>query len=329
MTVAADANALLERITPIKLGQLHPKLHEWYEPDALRKNVWNALEEEAKYATSREFTVGYASSAPVVGATPEMYANRLVDLPHLGPSLCMIRYFGMNLARPFVNIAFSNHLPSSNDDLLEATHALGREFEVFKPLHVRAYVPSHVRLELGRGAHWEKRLLAAPIRRLLERPEPANLSRVRLMPAENLDFYDQYTAAYTDLHTRNPQHAEYANPEDREDLEAYLNDGLLWTAHLDDAQTTDGWAGVVAAHREVLEGVRGFTVAEIVLNAKHRGQGLGAALNRRLIEALEPVAENDDALIGTIHARNAGAIKSALKVGREDLGGYVWIEVKS
>ncbi len=315
---------LLERMVPVKLEQVAPQVRAWYAPDALRENVQATLRDEARYATSAEFAQGFARSAPVPGAVPDDYNNRALELPHLGWSLAGIRFRGQDLARPFVNIGFSSDLPASFHAWMSDANVLHRAFAVFRPLHVRAFVPAHVPLRLGEGAFWENRLLAAPIRRMLEQPAPAHLERVRLERPDDLSFRDRYAAIYDDLHALEPAHAEYASPEDEGSLASYFKDGLLWNVLVDGA-----WAGVVAAFRDASEGVRGFTVAEIVLGRAFRGRGFGPAVQRRLAETLAPLAALDDALLGTIHAHNSSAIRTALRSGREDIGGYAWIEVSA
>ncbi len=315
---------LLERMVPVKLEQVAPQVRAWYTPNALRENMQAALEDEAHYATSTKFAEVFARSAPVSGAGPNDYNNRALELPHLGWSLAGIRFRGQDLARPFVNIGFSSDLPASFHAWTSDANVLSHAFAVFRPLHVRAFVPAHVPLELGPHAFWENRLLAAPIRRMLERPAPAHLERVRLERPDDLSFRTRYAAIYDDLHAFDPAHAEYASAEDEGSLASYLSDGFLWHVLVDGA-----WAGIVAAFRDASEGVRGFTVAEIVLERAFRGSGFGPAVQRRLVEALAPLAAPDDALLGTIHTRNSSAIRTALRSGREDIGGYAWVEVSA
>jgi GNAT superfamily N-acetyltransferase len=312
--------ALMQHLIPIKLEQLHSSLRQWYSSDALLENVRASLEDEVFFATDAGFAERFAKNAPVAGASPELYANRMLELPHLGDSLCMIRFFGMDVARPFINIGWSSHLPVTFDALLEVGEVLKREFAVFRPLHLRIYAPSYLLLELGAGGHWEKRIIAAPIKRIANFGEPQQLERVRFERPEHADFAAAVKAMYEDLYASGAYHPDFASPADAEDLADYHAQGALWQIVIDHE-----FAGMAGAYKHSLEGVRGFTVGEIVLSKAFRGRGFGAAVHRRFAQALESIAQPDDALIGEIHSRNAQAIRSAVSSGREDIGGYAWL----
>jgi GNAT superfamily N-acetyltransferase len=314
--------ALIQHLLPVKLEQLHSRLKSWYSSEALIENVKASLEDEVFFATDVDFRERFSRNAPVVGATPEMYANRMLELPHLGDSLCMIRFFGMDMARPFINIGWSSYLPVTFDALLEVGEALKLEFSVFKPLHVRMYVPSYVPLELGAGAYWEKRIVAAPIKHIASFGQPQQLERVRFERPEHSSFENEVRAMYEDLYASGAYHPDFAMPADAEDLEDYHAQGALWRILIDDE-----FAGMAGAYKHSLEGMRGFTVGEIVLSRAFRGRGFGGAVHRRFAQALEVIAKPDDALIGEIHSRNTQAIRSAVSSGREDLGGYAWLHL--
>lgn len=88
------------------------------------------------------------------------------------------------------------------------------------------------------------------------------------------------------------------------------------------------WTGVIGAERRDNEfGLLGFGVTEMVLNSAARGQGLGCAVQVRLAEALKPLGEPSDLLYGTIGAENPPMLKTALRAGRLDVGGYVWVSL--
>jgi GNAT superfamily N-acetyltransferase len=317
-----NPEALMQQLIPAKLEQLHSRLKSWYSSEALIENVKASLEDEVYFATDVDFRERFSKNAPVVGATPAMYANRILELPHLGDSLCMIRFFGMDLARPFINIGWLEYLPTSSDALLEIGQALQHEFAVFKPLHLRVFVPSYVPLELGAGAYWEKRIIAAPIKQIASFGQPQQLERVRFERPDHSSFADEVRSMYEDLYSSGAYHQDFASPADAEDLEDYYAQGALWRIVIDDE-----FAGMAGAYQHSLEGARGFTVGEIVLSKAFRGRGFGAAVHRRFAQALEPLAKPDDALIGEIHSSNAQAIRSAISSGREDLGGFAWLQI--
>ena len=91
--------------------------------------------------------------------------------------------------------------------------------------------------------------------------------------------------------------------------------------------TVDGrWAGIVAARRAALRGLRGFEIVELLLDPAVRGHGYGRHLSSAL--AAQLLARHDSTgadrfLVGTIHADNRRAYRAALAAGRHDVGGEV------
>ena len=83
------------------------------------------------------------------------------------------------------------------------------------------------------------------------------------------------------------------------------------------------WAGIVAAESDARRGVRGATVIELILDHPFRGQGYGRHLSTLLARAL-PFSD-DECLMGTIHAENTAAYRSALAAGPVDVGGEIVI----
>ena len=98
-------------------------------------------------------------------------------------------------------------------------------------------------------------------------------------------------------------------PASVEELQACLEQGLLFDAPVDWE-----WAGVVAAREEPFFGRDGYLVVEELLAAPYRGRGLGACLQRHLIERLMPAG---GAMVhGTIHASNVASRRTAERCGR-------------
>ncbi len=62
---------------------------------------------------------------------------------------------------------------------------------------------------------------------------------------------------------------------------------------------------------------------ELCLDAGHRGRRLAPAILQRLVDELP--ADEGDVLWGTIHPGNEPSLCNALSIGRELVGGYVWV----
>jgi GNAT superfamily N-acetyltransferase len=185
---------------------------------------------------------------------------------------------------------------------------------------VRIFLPPETPLApAGPGHFWEKRILAAPIHELRTRPSRPGYERVLLKPSPDTSSYPRYRRAFEDLLQDSPSHREYTRMETEEDLGDLAKAGTLFDVLVD-----GHWSGITAVDVGNEEGAHGYRMIEILLARHARGQRLGSALQRRLIEALP---DRRKLLLGTIDVRNVAAIRAAERVGRRDVGGYLWVAV--
>ena len=79
------------------------------------------------------------------------------------------------------------------------------------------------------------------------------------------------------------------------------------------------------------QGLRGFSVEELCLDAPFRRQELGNAVLRHGIKNLLKLSQVDpqDMLWGTIHADNLPSLRNAQGVGRTVVGSYIWVGDRS
>jgi GNAT superfamily N-acetyltransferase len=113
-----------------------------------------------------------------------------------------------------------------------------------------------------------------------------------------------------------------AEPESLEDMRDHLETGQVFEIFVDGQ-----WAGITGVDpRSDGFALRGFAVIEMLLAQFARGQGLGAAVQYRLAEALQ-ASQSDDVLYGTIGSNNPPMLKTAARVGRMDLGGWIWVNL--
>jgi GNAT superfamily N-acetyltransferase len=140
--------------------------------------------------------------------------------------------------------------------------------------------------------------------------------------SQNLDFYPRYAAMYQTLYTERPWMPDISRQESLEDMQEYLDKGWLYEVFVDDA-----WAGVTAASSGCEVGAKGYYMIEIALDTPFRGQGLGVVLQRKLAKLLaEKSSDTSNALFGTIGAVNVPMQKTAVRVGRVDVGGHYWVK---
>ena len=98
-------------------------------------------------------------------------------------------------------------------------------------------------------------------------------------------------------------------------------EGLLYEIAVDGV-----WAGIVAARHQVIAGISGTYMIEILLDRVARGQRLGPAVHQRFatyVAATDPSA----VITGTIAAVNEPSLEAATRAGRVEIGAWHWADV--
>jgi GNAT superfamily N-acetyltransferase len=303
------------------VDQVHPQLKVWYSLSQLESNLSDQLERDLDWLEN--LGEGFERNMPVAGAIPSMYNHRVHEVAGMQVMLG-IRFRGGDIAIPFVDLVRSNQTITSAAQVEAICDLVRREFAIFKPLMVRFYQPAHLEFQFDLpGSSGDKRVLAAPLTTMLEHPKPDGLERVSLRRAETLEFYPRYAETYAAIYQERPWLPHEAEPESLGDMQEYLETGHVFEVFADGQ-----WAGITGAeHRSDEFALRGFVVLEMLLAKFARGQGLGAAVQYRLAEALQPSSQPIDVLYGTIGSNNPPMLKTAARVGRVDLGGWIWINL--
>jgi hypothetical protein len=126
-------------------------------------------------------------------------------------------------------------------------------------------------------------------------------------PAE-IDFYEEYRAAYAAWQATSPRLSGYVGPEPRSDLEASAERGLV--VSLADAT---GWCGVAAAREQALYGTRALYIFEIFLVERWRGKGAAKAVDAALVAS---AATSYPVVWEHIHSENWPSLRVAFAQGR-------------
>ncbi len=234
-----------------------------------------------------------------------------------------IRFRGGDIRIPFVDLVRSSRAITSVAQVEAICDLVGQECVVFKPLMVRFYQPAHLEFQIEvPGSSGDKRVLAAPLTTLLEYPKPEGLERVSLCRANDLEFYPRYADAYAAIYQERPWLPHEAEPESFEDMQEHLETGQVFEVFVDGQ-----WAGITAVEYRSEFALHGLVVLKMLLAKFARGQGLGAAVQYRLAEALKAFSAPEDVLYGTIGSNNPPMLKTAARVGRVDLGGWIWVKL--
>jgi len=320
-----------------------PRLADWYpEADRLARSR-EAMRGQAARVGDVDFGREFRDNvAVVVGDDPLAWANRRLDLG--GGQWCVtgIRFRGMDVSKPFVDVVATS-LPPDAASLEFLCARVVPVYEEFSPKAVRVDVPDPDALvgqvlAQGWGAEVDQYVVAGPVRGVRGRQAAAVATdiadiadaadgaavtgdvadRVALVAGTPEALYPEVVRCYERIEAGRPDLPAWARPSTREELTECAEEGLLFEVRIDDDP-----AGVVAARRDDDFGMTGFVVQEIVLRPEFLGRRWGRTVLTHLAEALP--AREDDVLWGTIHADNTPSLRNATSVGREIVGGYVWL----
>jgi hypothetical protein len=317
---------LLRELARARLAWVSARLREWYDDARLVRQLASGLSDEADrvgdVVFGAEFRDGVGTDA---SADPLDWANRRVDLPTGGWAVAGIRFRGLDVTRPFVDVVATTE-PPTPDGLAAVAAAVLPSFASFGPLCLRVDAPDPAGLveqvaadeRFGPRCSVDQYVVAGPVAELRGRPRVPTHDLVALRPGDAAALAERAAAIYAELARRNPHLLSWARPEDAESLAACADEGLLFEVLLDGAP-----AGVVAAVRDDAHGMSGFSVEELCLDADRRGRRLAPGVLQRLVDELP--AEDGDVLWGTIHPDNTPSLRNSVSVGREVVGGYAWV----
>jgi RimJ/RimL family protein N-acetyltransferase len=257
----------------------------------------------------------YAQRCPVVGAKPADYQLRELEVcGGAARVLAGIHFKHLRLDRPFVGVYAQTRLLSATETL-RASRELGAAFAAFRPLHVSWWSPEQHDLRAVAGVVGDQRLIAAPLRELGQRQElPAGL-RLRRDPSG--DSFAAYAAMFEEFWLEHPGWREELQLTDEDEYRECAREGCLMQVE-QDGQI----AGVLAARLGALRGLHGWEMLDELLGRSLRGRGLAPTLQRHFASHLD--ADRAPLLWGTIASRNERSWRTALRVGRRDLGGWLF-----
>ncbi|MBC8144573.1 MAG: GNAT family N-acetyltransferase [bacterium] len=306
---------------------IEPKLREHFISSAMAAvptetlqllgtdSVRNAIKAEIATAASRvtdiEFAEAFRQWCSIEGATTDDYLHKLVENDNES-ALVSMRFRGGDRDRPFVHV---HALSSPGRASAEMKNAIVSAYSRFNPRVIRWFDSAPVD-KLDVDLQPDLRLFAGTLATVRDsRPEGAE--RLMLTRAVDLGWRDRYEQIYSEYLTSNPSLVGDLFSENEESLRGMLDNGTLFEAWYDDE-----WAGIVGVRKERDYFVNGYCVIERALVTKLHGMQLGAAMLWRLAATLD--APGDDILYGTIHPSNVRSQRSAERVGRRDIGGYVF-----
>jgi hypothetical protein len=317
---------LVDDLVEARLPWVSRRLTEWYDDAEVRGQLRAAMAVEAVRLDDAAFGRQFRDGVGVrPGSDPLAWANRRLHLPGGGWALTGIRFRGGEAKRPFVDVVATTAEPTP-DGLAHVAATVVPAYADFAPLCLRVDVPDPDRTtaqlavdeRFGPGCAVDMYVVAGPVRELRRRPRATSYDGVVLRRGDTSALAERVATIYADLTAGQPELALWATPEDAESLAECADEGLLFEVLVDGTP-----AGVVASVRDDDHGMRGFSMQEICLDPVHRGRRLAPAVVKRLLDELP--ASDGDVLWGTIHPDNLPSLRNARAVGREVVGGYIWV----
>ncbi|MGO2532440.1 hypothetical protein [Arthrobacter rhombi] len=300
-----------------------PRIVEWSPP--LQRNLSEWLEPSMALVGDAAWGARIRDLVQLPIDDPLEWANRRITLPGGDWAIAGIRFRDRDISKPFVDIIATSLAPEPSQ-LAVLTDVLPH-FAGFSPLCLRIHCPDpeQTRSELARsgayGGHATTDLLvvAGLLETLKRRAMPSTSESVDLRPGDPEAVADRVAAMYDELEHSRPGIRSWARPADVDVLSSAAEENLLFEVCFDSEPI-----GVVAAAREDAYGMSGYSVQELCIDAEHRGRQLGSAVLLQLCGRL-PITSVGDVLWGHIHPENKPSLRNSISMGRQVVGGHLWL----
>lgn len=317
--------SLTEELAAARECWTSDQLAVWYPPPALRRQLRKASQRQASWVGDANFGSAFRDDVGTVAVSdPLAWGNRRISLPDGHWCVTGIRFRGLDVTKPFVDLVATS-LPPTAESVAGLCDVVLPEYTAFSPRAVRVDAPDPDALVTEAAAHpsfaradVDQYVVAGLVVDLRARPRAAQFDNVALAPIAVEQAAEQTALFYRQVESERPDLPAWATPSTLEDLAECADEGLLFAVQVDGAP-----GGVVAARRDDDHVMTGFVVQEIVLGDGYRGRRLGAPVLQRLVHELP--AREGDTLWGTIHPDNQPSLRNSRSIGRQVVGGYVWI----
>jgi hypothetical protein len=266
--------------------------------------------------TCPDWGARFRAHCPVASATPTDYCLREIEIGERAHVLAGIHFYGSDVRKPFVGV-YAQSRDLSVTETAAAAARLGDAFANFNPLASWWWSKDSV-LDVessSMGVHPDQRFLLGSIRDIVQRPLSRSDIDCVLRKDQHGTSYDAYTRIVADFIEQNPFWAGRIERTERED---YLECAAVGGVCVVERQGAIG--GVFAARPGAIRGIPGWEVVDAILASGLRGRGWAPVLQRMFLEQLDTTVQ--PLIIGTIDAANTPSLRTALRVGRTDGGGW-------
>lgn len=228
------------------------------------------------------------------------------------------RFFGGDPTRPFIEVVAQTRglrdsdWPALSRAIADAHAGLGsRRARIWG--HQAGFTPAAIP-----GAEADFHLVLGDIAHIQRQPRPEGYDRVALEPATADQLLAEYAVLYRDFHDDAPHLRTIVPKESRETIAACEHPSLLARVRIDGSPE-----GLIAARPDAVASLPCWLVIEEVLSRRTRGRGFAAALQRHLIDSLDP--RRAPYLVGMIAAVNEPSLRTAARNHRQPVGTWWFV----
>lgn len=223
-----------------------------------------------------------------------------------GKVLIGIRFLGMDISKPFINVWANYSLENNLDEIIEIAK---KEFNIFKPKHIRFWTNPKSPKAIKYKQYSHQNILVNSIKTICKQDLPINYDSISLVLVENDRYYPFYEKVYKEFHRKNPKLKAYVSLNSRDVMNDCLTQNLLYYIVYRKEKI-----GLISAEKYDIFGEKSLHVTEIVIDSKYKGKKLATATQRKFIET---VKADFKYIWGEIDSINVPSLKNALRVGRK------------
>ena len=264
-------------------------------------------------------------ACPCKGAIANDYHLRELRLPDDLSILAGIHFYGSAKLFPFVGV-YAQSREIAQEELQQVVDQLINEFAVFEPTCVQLWSPGRAgdlrQFEPSNTVTGDSRFVVGCLAEIDAIPPPPGLpagaGEVSLEVDPGLDCYEGYREIYDEFLADNPQWHSRLEIENRESLQECANCGGLYQGLINRE-----FAGLIAARPGRYRGVPGWLIIDEVLAKPFRGRGFAPTMQRKFLDQLD--SRECDLVMGTIDDNNHPSLRTAMRCGRVDAGGQVFV----
>jgi hypothetical protein len=308
----------LQRYRPWLADSLHPLVRGWCADSVHRR--WEEAGAEFQLRTANEeHSRRYAALCPVPGVDHRSYRLRELSLPGGVSLIAGIHFRGKSMRFPFVGV-FAQSRWLASEELAAAHAAVMREFAPFSPRASRWWAATDRHVPKLPAARADLHLVMGSFAELRSTPGPA-------LPADwqlrRIDVASKIGGAFAEIyrsfHGARPDLAEAVPPSPLDALEDCAKAEGLYACF----RGTEV-VGILAAKPVTQYSVEAWLIWDIVLARQYCGRGLAPVLQRAVLDRLD--AARAPLVVGTIDGSNLPSLRTALRVGRQLVGTWTFIE---